>query len=842
MREKYARKTHDGRKQTVAEHINNVYRLMLQFDREGNFSNLLKLLAVLHDAGKLSDAFQEYILQERAGKRGAVIHSAQGARLILENYYDTEGSEARRFAALLIATVTASHHGRLPDMISPDNGRLLLLERLQNDTRTPDYKQVVSWFYDGIMSAAELEATFEAATEEIDAHFKKIRKAALDINFASGLLVKHFFSMLIDADRLDAYIFETGDLVNLISDESEDNALFSWRPLIERFEGYMERLSTEKVRDDALAEQSLEGHSRMNAINDARSAISEACKEFSNKERGIYRLNVPTGGGKTYSSMRFALHHALQSKMERIVYVIPYLSIIDQTASEFRKILGDEHLLEHHSNAIPDNPELDDAARDEILKEYDLLTERWDSRIIITTMVQFLESVYSGKTRKLRKIHHLANTVFVFDEVQALPLACTHLFNELMNYLNVVCCGTVVLCTATQPPLEAFYRSLNVSEESEMVSLPTEMLQVFERVKIYDARRSEKYIRKYTHSELATFIAEKSIEHSGSGGSSALVIVNTKRDALKLYLALLEENVELSDSQKYHIFHLSTNQCPAHRLSLIDGMKTLLKNRANRIICVSTQLIEAGVDISFSCVFRALAGLDSIAQAVGRCNRNGENEQGYVYLVQIKEEQLGKLKDIRTAQDSTIEVFESMGDILINDGNAMLSDMVVREYYKSYYRAIGAHGVDRFDFPTRRPGMNLYDLLSKNRFGQNMQNSRGLLDENLPFLQAFETAGKEFFVIDSADTTVVIVPYGEGKDIIAGLCAVNNSDNLRHKKELLRRSGSYSVTLWRYQFEILVSSGAISFVADNIPVLLEEYYEDGIGISFDDPRWDFLEA
>jgi CRISPR-associated endonuclease/helicase Cas3 len=271
--------------------------------------------------------------------------------------------------------------------------------------------------------------------------------------------------------------------------------------------------------------------------------------------------------------------------------VIPHLSILSQTAKELRETLAaDENtVLEHHSDFLPDDED-----------NYKFHKDRWDAPIVLTTGVQFLESLFSAKSGDLRKLHHMANAVIIFDEAQSIPVKCTHLFNTAMNFINRVCKSTVLLCTATQPPFDCAQRKIAFSENPSLT-------QYIEPPKRYRIENSLTALG-YTYSELAEFVLVK--HHI-----STLVIVNTKAAAKSLYNELKKRNSS--------VLHLSANMCSAHRDNVINELKRRLSGK-ERVICVSTQLIEAGVDISFECVVRDIAGLDSVFQAAGRCNRHGE--------------------------------------------------------------------------------------------------------------------------------------------------------------------------------------------------------------------------
>jgi CRISPR-associated endonuclease/helicase Cas3 len=522
------------------------------------------------------------------------------------------------------------------------------------------------------------------------------------------------------------------------------------------------------------------------------------------RERGIYRLNVPTGGGKTLSSLRFALNHAQEHNLERVIYVIPYLSVLEQTASEVRQALsyglGDDFILEHHSNLLPPEDENDAQARR-------LLTSRWSRPIVITTMVQFLESVFSHTSGDLRKLHNMMNAVVIFDEIQSLPVKCVHLFNGALNYLRVFGGCTALLCTATQPLLDEVERPVRLSTPAELIPDTIGAFAKLKRTRIINST----ILGGYSYEALRVFAMEKL-----SSAGNCLVILNTKRDAAKLYASAKAYIAENPDC-RIKLVHLSTSMCPAHRSAVIDSLQTQAGDKKRlkdeRILCISTQLIEAGVDISFRSVIRALAGLDNIAQAAGRGNRNGEDPNGCeVYIVNLAEEDLRQLPDIEHGKNVTARILgESPHDVL--------SPEIMERYYAEYFYKRR----DEMDYNTKNTG-TLYDLLSRNRKGMNSYiNSGGKTPHAL--CQAFQTAGENFCVLERG-TTGVLVQYGRGVQLMEAY----KTAGLRDKPELLREAGRYSVSLFAWQLDKLKDERAIFVVGGDVYALRENFYDPECGV------------
>ena len=506
---------------------------------------------------------------------------------------------------------------------------------------------------------------------------------------------------------------------------------------------------------------------------------------------------MPTGGGKTLSSLRFALSHARIHKFEHVIYVIPYLSVLDQTAKDMKDALqfqlNDGFILEHHSNWIT-------GENQEEAQSYRLLTDRWDAPIVITTLVQFLESIYSSKSSDLRKFHNMANAVFIFDEVQSLPTKCTYLFNEAINYLHYCTGCSILLCTATQPPLNRAERPIKLSKPEELIQGTQEAFKKLKRTTIID----KTIPGGYSTEALQTFVLEKYREEK-----NCLIILNTKKDAAKLYLAL-KKYTDQNEQLQVELIHLSTQMCSAHRL---DQIKRIKERKQRNTVCISTQLIEAGVDISFGCVIRAIAGLDSIAQAAGRCNRNREDPNGKnVYIVNIADENISMLPDIKCGADITYRILrEGISDLL--------SSAAMERYYNEYFEK----KKNQMAYPVEKMG-NLYDLLSTNGKGVGAFHNQN--KTQLPALhQSFQTAGELFSVIEQR-TTSVLTPYGEGLT----LAEEYRKADINNRYKLMRQIGRYSVSLYPYQINELNKGGALSLMGDDLLVIDVNYYDKNLGI------------
>jgi CRISPR-associated endonuclease/helicase Cas3 len=455
-----------------------------------------------------------------------------------------------------------------------------------------------------------------------------------------------------------------------------------------------------------------------------------------------------------------------------------------------------------------------------------VLSENWDAPVVLTTNVQVLEALFGSGTRGARKMHQLANAVIIFDEVQTLPVKCVQLFNMAVNFLVNNCGSTVVLCTATQPLLDKIEpksRALPITEEQQMVPNAKQLFDDLKRVEVYDKTK----IGGWTNDEIKE-LARQQVVNAGS----ALIVVNTKTSAREIY-----QQCKQIDSVK--TFHLSTHMCPAHRMHVLDQIKSCLRpwdfglyGPPKPVICVSTQLIEAGVDISFGSVIRYLAGLDSIAQAAGRCNRHNEQYPalGKVYIINPAEENIERLDDIRIGKEKAERVLGEFKDNPARLGNNRISPEAMEQYYQYYFY----QRAQEMNYPVTANSSvgredNLFNLLSVNSLSVDEHKRINEKTPEIPFRQAFMSAAKSFEVIETV-ARGIIVPYDEeGKELISKLCSVQE---LEKQYKLIRRAQRYSVNVFpdvlnrlREQAVREVQKGS------GILYLDERYYSDEFGLS-----------
>lgn len=541
--------------------------------------------------------------------------------------------------------------------------------------------------------------------------------------------------------------------------------------------------------------------------------MSDECDAFADQADGIYRLSIPTGGGKTLASLRYGLKHAIKTKKKHIIYVLPYITIIEQNAEVIRNMLNGNsknttNILEFHSNVSNDLTE----DNTEVEKTVRLAEDNWDSPIVITTTVQFLNCIYAKSTVNRRRFHNLCDSVIIFDEVQKLPLKTISMFNKLLNFLSNIGKCDIVLCTATQPAFDNLSSGtlLKLAGKPEMISNLSSRIQQFKRVKIIDRTKKDGADHQLTVTEAAEMILE-----AARAQGSVLAIFNTISATERVFN-------EIKKGAQDYVYILTTRMCPEHRKKAIEEIKELLAEGKN-VICISTALIEAGVDISFSCVFRSLCGLDSIVQSAGRCNRNAEKKYGTVNLILMDQtaEKLNSLQEIKNGK----EIVQGMLDGKYK-ADSFLEDETINYYFQVLYRdadkeyLVSDHGYQVY----------LADCIDGSKLMQKYVNEYHSGPKTIEG-SASETIARNFEVIDE-DTVSLIAPYGLGKEIITKL---NSREGSRQLKELLKVSQPYLVGVYRTKLKELIDKGAVISLGDEyqkneIFAIRDDHYDDGIGL------------
>lgn len=775
----YTAHINNDSEQTVEEHLLNTAEIAAYYGGKLGIRELMYLCGLLHDMGKLCGDFNAYIHGGGGFSRGQIDHCFAGAKYILD--MAKGGSADERAAAELAAHVILSHHG-IHDWIT-EKYEDYLQQRSGKEER---YPEIVAAF-ERIFPAEQIRELLRKAAAEyaqLKPKIKKLCAGAPDKNnmakrlgFYLGMLERLAESILIDADRTD-----TGDFMNGRRSNYKAEHTGLWDDMHAR-----------------IVEKCAAFAQKTDDISKARCDISERCAAFADHRVGICRLIVPTGGGKTMSSMRFAADYCRNIGGERIFYIAPFMSILEQNSAVIRELTGDDDLfLEHYSSFVKEFDSGEEACR------YDYHAEHWDSPVISTTLVQLLNTLFLSKTACVRRMHRLCRSVLIIDEVQSLPVRCTHLFDLSMNFLSEVCGTAVVLCSATQPPFESDRKfPLLLDEKSSMTGDHHADFERFRRTRLVDSLRTQ----GYTYEEAADFCYDRFQENG-----NVLVIVNTKRAAESLY-KLLKQLAGTNDQAE--IVHLSTKMCPQHRRDSIDRLRRSLAEE-RRVICVTTQLIEAGVDISFKCVVRSLAGLDNAAQAAGRCNRSGEYPCCDVFIINITDEELGSLKEIKTAQTASREIMLRAGE------RELLSVEVMGEYYSALFRERGGElSYPAEDLDSRTDLVDMLSLATVRHDGR---------IPLTPFKQSFRTAGEIFEVIDSS-TRSVIVPYNnEAQQIISELYSeVTPGEALK----LLKQAQKYSADLYAPDEKKLCQQGALTLLPCGAAVLAKEYYSEEYGVTLE---------
>lgn len=689
--------------QSIEAHLKGTGELAETFAAEFGAAANGKLCGLAHDIGKYSDEFQ---LRLRGGKK--VDHATAGA------------IECFKIKAAFEAVCVIGHHSGLPNVGHKDAdttesqtffGRKLRAEQ----GGIPDYRK--NW--NGHIALPQ-------------DYFRPSGRG-----FATAFYIRMLYSCLVDADYIDTETFMNGDAGR----------------------GNYEPLS---ALCDKLTAYISKWNNPTREIDILRQKILNSCIEKASAPRGIFSLTVPTGGGKTVASMAFALNHAVANSMKRIIYVIPYTSIIEQNAKVFRDILGQENVVEHHSSV---SYELSENA-DELEYRSALATENWDAPVIVTTAVQFFESLYANRSSKCRKLHNIANSVIIFDEAQMIPSnnlrPCVAAIAELVRAYN----ATAVLCTATQPAIDEML--LEYSKKESVVELCPDVDGMFEKFR----RTSFEKEGRLTTDELVSRLESQ---------QQVLCIVNTRKFAQEVYEALPSEGR----------FHLSTLMCPVHRKQKLDEIRERLKSGKTCRV-VSTSLIEAGVDVDFPRVFREMAGLDSILQAAGRCNREGKRSaESSIVTVFESENKVNKL----------IAVNRDAAEETVRDWTQPNTTSTIERYFKAYR-----------DF-----------LRNDDKSGVITASEKGISGCGLPF----EWIAKEFKLIDQ-NTFAVYIPIDEGKELVSRLREGERS------RGLYRRAGMYSVSVYQNQFDSLINAGAAEPFGEDAAFLTDcSLYSDEKGLSTD---------
>ncbi|MDE7244478.1 MAG: CRISPR-associated helicase Cas3' [Oscillospiraceae bacterium] len=691
----------DHRRQTVLQHLEGTAGLCARFAAPFGAGELGKLVGLAHDIGKYSEAFQRRLQGEER-----VDHATAGAY---------ECYRRRQTAA---AFCVAGHHGGLPDGGSRgDSSDLPTFLGRMRKAMEGKLEPYAPWEQE--VSLPQTPA-FQS-------------KSLLDAFF----FIRMLYSCLVDADYLDTERFMTGETPLRGYDVSMET-------LYQRLERYISAWFPPQGE-----------------VNTLRCTVLEQCiQQGSVQKPGLFTLTVPTGGGKTVASLAFALRHASAHRKTKIIYVIPYTSIIEQTAGIFQKILGAENVLEHHSSVRYDTDSFG-AATPEAAKRM-RAAENWDMPVIVTTAVQFFESLYANRSSQCRKLHNLTNSVIIFDEAQMLPLPylrpCVSAIAQLVAHYGV----SAVLCTATQPALSPLFQEfLPGVVIPELCATSVMRSPVFQRVRF---QKAGKLTWQQLHERL-------------QNAAQVLCIVNSRKNA-----QLVFEGIQRDGG-----FHLSTLMTPSHRKAVLAEIRRRLKEGLPCRV-VSTSLIEAGVDVDFPLVFREEAGLDSILQAAGRCNREGR----------------------RPVSESIVTVFRA--------------ETAPPQIFSAAIAA-GQEAMDRYDDLSDPDAVSCYFHALLDLKGREAQDQKGILLRIQKGGFPFRTVAEEFRLIEQ-DTHTVYIPIGDGEKLVERLRQGERS------RQLFRELGQYGVSVYAQQFQILDEGAALELLEDGSAILTDlSLYSDDTGLT-----------
>lgn len=691
----------DGiRKQTVETHLRQTAELAGTFAAAFGCYEWGYGCGLLHDIGKYSNSFQKRI-------RGGSItdHATAGAQELWKN------------KNIVAAYCVAGHHSGLLDggTISDGGGEATLQGRLKKKLDSYErYKETIQMPF------------FPAPP------LHQLGKGGFSLSY----FIRMLFSCLVDADYLDTEDF-----------------------MIEGFLNRQNYVSMEEMQNRLMVQISpWLAYTDQTVVNGRRTQILKACLERGQDKQGLFHLTVPTGGGKTVSSLAFGLQHAVKHNLKRILYIIPYNSIIEQNAEVFRNILGRENVLEDHCNVVLESQEE--------LKQHQLAAENWDKPIVVTTNVQFFESCFSSKSSKCRKLHNIANSVIIFDEAQMLPVPylkpCIQVISELIH--NYHC--TIVLCTATQPSLQSFFPAqIKIKEICPEVE---EQYEFFKRTLLKKGGQ----------------LSEEALTDLLRAEQVVLCILNSRKRVQRIYKNLEGEG----------IYHLSTLMYPAHRKRLLTLIrKRLHSNQVCKLI--ATSLVEAGVDFDFHAVYRELAGLDSVIQAAGRCNREGKRlkEESTTTVFTLEEE-----SDIHIPNELKLPI--SVAKQIMEKYDDLSSLEAVAEYFRRLYDLKG-DGLDKKDI------VNQFENASRS------------------FLFPFQTVSRKFRLIENQTTKIFVDLEPE---------AIKIAEKIRRgeaSRQLVREAGQYCVNLYEKDFEALYGAGMLEQAPMDFYILRnKELYQEEMGL------------
>lgn len=879
------------KEQSLFEHLKNCAIHSQELASDIGIPTMCFLVGLLHDAGKSSVAFQEYI---RGNNKGHVIHSSTGARYLQKLFkelwagnpeyrvkVDQNERRKRKLYTELMQYAILAHHG-LFDILEKDQykfGQRLLLNPNMGESKANEtifFKELNDWCAEEFNQT--LSEMFIQGYEEFSVWNDKKLKLLESYNdsnnkndkviartFYEGAMARLILAILKDADIFDSSNFGR-EIIDKRYNTDEMNVV--WSQLSERIQHFYSQFKEPT-----------------NRLNKVRGLLADEVLDKANQcAKGNFKLDMPVGSGKTYASLRFAIENAKVFQKNRIYYTTAFLSVLEQNAQEIQEVLTDKgrypaydaYILEHHSNVISDNIEQNNFSNNGDIADYtesedydyvNYLRESWEVPVILTTLVQLSNTLFAGRAVSIRRFSKLINSTIIIDEIQSLPLEIIYNFNLMMNFLTHMMKVTLVHCTATPPSYDqktvlaypCIYGLCSIKKDlvghkneqvlTELTSKENSKDEVFSRV-VYKSLLGENCQKIFDTEELASHIISRL-----NTEKSILVVLNTKKAVITLYDAL--KNC-LAD-EDIALYNMTTNQCAAHRLDYIKAIKTQLKalrkgEEGTPVICISTKLIEAGVDVDFDIVYRSLIGIDSIMQSAGRCNREGKRtKKGIVYIMRYGVEDLSRLPLFNVAQKVILNMLSTNVDRTNwkfdeEDSSYLMANSIselLEQYYKSLYQTLILQNVAFLQYPIKlknwKPELNttLLDLLSKNKkiqeaADQGIDTMKATIENTLrrsgrpvgivnsgsnnrgtnkpdnskrkgkgALMQSFKTAGENFHLIDN-DNVTVIVPYQNEEcsqlmellyDLIEKIKVERAIADYGRLKHLLKRLQRYTVSI-----------------------------------------------
>ncbi len=767
----YKAHTLEGRERSewepLEDHLLEVARRIGDHDGSGGFAaafdacDIGRLAGLWHDLGKYSTAFQTMLNRSHAGQgHDRVDHSTAGALHAIESL---RTKKEMKDAALALAFVIAGHHAGLADLGTSNSvDESTLLRRLKSpppecqDARShaPEWLRIETLRHVPRQLCHDTQAT-------------PIRRS---------MFIRMLFSALIDADRL-------------ATERAVNPETSSLRPTVHP------RIADLRAALDTYLESRVDRTQPLSSINRIRAGLLADCRSAAAKPPGLFTLTAPTGSGKTLSSMAFALAHAETHGLERVIYALPFTSVTEQNAGVFRNVfasIGPDVVLEHHSaydaERAQDPASRGARAQDETMspgeRRRQLAVENWDSRVVVTTNVQLLESLFASETKRCRKLHRIARSVIILDEAQSLPaellrptLAAIH---ELVAMYGV----TVVLCSATMPAVmrrSEFPIGLDPAAVTEIVPDRVELAATMRRVRV----------------RVTGLLSDEEVAAQVAGHEQTLLVLNTRPHAARVF--------GLVKNRASDVLHLSASMCPAHRADRVKEIKQRLRDGLPCRV-VSTQVVEAGIDIDFPRVFRAMAGLDSIVQAAGRCNREGKFPSGEVVVFETDEQPTG---DIGIAAASTREV---LGHEPGQPAPDPLDLATIEHYFRQHYWSKGPPepGWDgRVGPDGRRCGI-----------------TKMLEDLN------FASASGQYRIIEEG-LIGIVVPYGREGVLICEEVDRSHLLSGAEQRNTRRRAQRYTVGVRPWQLRTLLESVLCHETESGMFVLGSEAYDEHVGLRID---------